>query len=445
MEIILIAFIFLVLLLLILWRPYFNQTKNRAINSLSTVQETSRKETNISLYQEHKAEIEKDFTQGAIDQESYQYLLAELDQSLLQDIEASEETLSKLAENEKDTSVNENAFGVLWPIGLTIFLLVFSFSLYQSEGAYTQLTQNKAHSNTSSDKQAQADAQRTQMIKYLDELRKQVENEPDNAEVWYTIGQTLVSVGMFDAGVNAYNQVIRIEGESADLYGVKAQAYYYKNNQQMDEQVEMLINKALLLNPNDAATNILVGMHNFINQQYQNAINAWQRVLGSNQVGVNTKALEEAVNEANKRLALTQPQVQPEQAQQAPNEVSTQSAAFGPQIKVHVSLSEDVAKKLSQGEDKVVFIYATPTDGRRMPLAALKLKASDLPVTVTLTDKDAMTPQNALSRVKAVHIYAIVSKLGGAGIRPGDYKAQISDIDVTTNETINLTVDHLVE
>ena len=92
MEIILIAFIFLVLLLLILWRPYFNQTKNRAINSLSTVQETSRKETNISLYQEHKAEIEKDFTQGAIDQESYQYLLAELDQSLLQDIEASEET-----------------------------------------------------------------------------------------------------------------------------------------------------------------------------------------------------------------------------------------------------------------------------------------------------------------------------------------------------------------
>ena len=368
-------------------------------------------------------------------------MLAELDQSLLQDIEASEETLSKLAENEKDTSVNENAFGVLWPIGLTIFLLVFSFSLYQSEGAYTQLTQNKAHSNTSSDKQAQADAQRTQMIKYLDELRKQVENEPDNAEVWYTIGQTLVSVGMFDAGVNAYNQVIRIEGESADLYGVKAQAYYYKNNQQMDEQVEMLINKALLLNPNDAATNILVGMHNFINQQYQNAINAWQRVLGSNQVGVNTKALEEAVNEANKRLALTQPQVQPEQAQPASNHVNDQSEVLDPQIKVHVSLSEEVAKKLCIPTK----ILVAASFGFSMPLAALKLKASDLPVTVTLTDKDAMTPQNALSSVKAVHIYAIVSKLGGAGIRPGDYKAQISDIDVTTNETINLTVDHLVE
>ena len=56
----------------------------------STSNDNVRDETNVRLYHEHKKEIEKDFKDGGIDDENYQYLLAELDSSLLQDIEASE-------------------------------------------------------------------------------------------------------------------------------------------------------------------------------------------------------------------------------------------------------------------------------------------------------------------------------------------------------------------
>ena len=286
MEILIISIVFLVLLLLVVWRPYFNQAKNTGVEPAFAQQETSRKETNISLYQEHKAEIEKDFREGGIDEENYQYLLAELDQSLLQDIEASEKTLGELKNTSSDV---HNSFGVIWPIALTVFILIFSAALYQYQGAYSAITQSQVQGEHES-QQAQEDAQTEQTMNYLNELRKQVENNPDNGEAWYNIGQTLVSVGMFDAAINAYDQVIRIEGVDADLLGVKAQAYYYSNNQQMDEQVQGLIDKALVLDANDPATNILLGMHSFINQQYQSAIDAWQRVLSSNKVGVNTEA-----------------------------------------------------------------------------------------------------------------------------------------------------------
>jgi cytochrome c-type biogenesis protein CcmH len=368
--------------------------------------------------------------------------LAELDQSLLQDIEASEEVLGNLQEARKE---KEHSVSVVWPIVLTLFITVFSFSLYDTEGAFDNLTQTPVVESPAN-QQAEIDAQRDEMINYLDELRQKVEIDPDDTEAWYAIGQTLVSVGMFDAAIHAYQQVIRIEGESSDLLGLIAQAHYYKNNQQMDETVRSFIDQALKLNPNDPATNILVGMHNFINQQYQVAINAWQRVLSSNQVGVNTKALLEAVGEAKQRLALTTASGS-NSAGQATNSTVEQgmSAITGPQIQLQVSLSPEVEKIIAQQGDRVVFIYAIPTDGRRMPLAAVKLNTSDLPITITLSDKDAMTPQSTLSSVKLVNINAVASKQGGAGIKPGDYKAQVFNIDVKSEETLNLIIDTVVQ
>jgi len=71
--------------------------------------------------------------------------------------------------------------------------------------------------------------------------------------------------------------------------------------------------------------------------------------------------------------------------------------------------------------------------------------ASDLPKTVTLSNGNAMSAQSNLSSVSEVNIFAIVSKLGGAGIKPGDYKAEASHISVDSTETINLVIDSLVE
>ena len=80
-----------------------------------------------------------------------------------------------------------------------------------------------------------------------------------------------------------------------------------------------------------------------------------------------------------------------------------------------------------------------------MPLAAVKLMASDLPKVITLSNDNAMSPANNLSSVNEVNIYAIVSKLGGVGIKPGDFKAEIQNIAVDNTETINLIVDSFVE
>ncbi|WP_440876171.1 c-type cytochrome biogenesis protein CcmI [Thalassotalea sp. PLHSN55] len=411
---------FLLLILLVIWLPFLRQSSGQASDDESSEQ-NFRDETNVELYHAHKAEIERDFEQGSIDEENYQYLLEELNKSLLQDIEGNKNAA-------KEFDARRKHFSVLWPSVITVFVLAFSFGLYIKNGAYEELSQEPQQ--TAADAHQQLD-EGQQAILRVQELQKQLDEDPENADAWYSLGQGLVGLGDFDNALTAFDQVIRIEGEQADLFGAKAQALYYKNEQKITSDVQQFIDKALSLDPLDPSTNILLGMHNFIDQQYQQAIEYWQRVVDSGRQTVNVGALKEAILEAKNRLSLT-------------GDIPAESAV-GPQLRVDVQLTESILAKLSEGEDKVVFIYATPTDGSRMPVAALKINASDLPTTVVLNDARAMSPQAKLSDVDNVHLYAIISQKGGAGIKPGDFKAEQLNISVNSQEVITLLIDRVVE
>ena len=437
MEFLVIGLIFLILLLLVVWRPFFKQkTQDVRVDS------SLRDETNVRLYHEHKKEIEKDYGEGGIDEENYQYLLAELDSTLLQDIDNTSKEV-------KITTVSK-AYSPFWPLGLSLFIIIFSLALYNKQGSYKRITelpsghdQQETQSQEDRLKQRENDA-----MAHIEKLQQHIQSNPEDSEAWYNLGQTYVAVGGFDEAVIAFTRVIKIEGEHADILGAIAQALYYKNNQQISAQVQEYIDKALALDIDDPSTNILLGMHNFIGGNYQSAITHWQRVIDANNQGVNITALKEAVAEAKNRLGIS---VDNSAVQSAitsvanPADKAQSQAVAGPQLKVSVSLSDDIAKQLAQGEDRVVFIYAVPTNGQRMPLAAVKMKASDLPTVVVLNNSQAMSSENNLSSVEKVHVYAIVSMQGGVGIKSGDYKAQALGIDVNRSETLELDIKSLVE
>ncbi|WP_448553363.1 c-type cytochrome biogenesis protein CcmI [Thalassotalea montiporae] len=408
---------FILLLLAVIWWHFIRSSKQQAVAMTGA----HREDTNVALYKEHKAEIEKDFNDGKIDEESHQYLLAELDKSLLQDIEQ-----NKKAQATNDASVQK--LSVIWPIGLSVFVLMFSLAMYSQHGAYERLAQPRM---VASNDQAQQ-AQQEQMHAQLQQLQQAVATDPNNADAWYGLGQLYVTGGQFQLAVEAFDKVIAIEGEQADLLGAKAQATYYGANQTITPEVQTLIDRALALDANDPSTNILLGMHNFMNQSYQQAINYWQKVVDAGRQTVNVAALTEAINEAKSRLSLTQ------------GESSQGDAAIGPQLTLSVELDEKFVDQLNQGEDKVVFVYAVPANGGRMPVAAVKLMASDLPTQVVLNDARAMSPQMTLSMVDTVNVYAVVSQLGGAGIQPGDFKAEVNNVKVNTTAPITVKIDTLV-
>jgi len=422
-ELIITIVVFLLLILVVVWGHFLraNQTKAAPVENL-------RDETNVRLYHEHKAEIEKDYQEGSVDEENYQYLLSELEKGLLQDIELNNDEEQQF---QKNKTLTTKTLSMLWPVFISLFVFVFSFGLYLNYGSYDQVNTREVAAN----EQAQRALNQEQQLQVkIQDLKSKIEKNPENADTWYELGQVLVGAGGFDNAIKAFDRVIDIEGEHADILGAKAQASYYRNGQKMDGNVQQLIDRALVLDPVDPSTNILLGMHNFTNQNYEQAINYWQRVVDSGSKTVNIAALKEAVVESKNRLSLTK----------TPLASQNDESQQGPQLVLNVSLSDDISQKLSEGEDKIVFVYAVPVNGTRMPVAAVKIKASDLPTTIILNNARAMSPQATLSSVESVNIYAVVSKMGGVGIKSGDFKAEQIGVNVNTIEPIALVVDIIV-
>jgi len=417
-ELLAIVVSLILFMLVIVWSHFLTQNRGR-----HSVDNSFRDQTNIDLYHEHKAEIEHDFKHGDIDDENHQYLLTELEHSLLQDIEENSAEAAKIKSLSK---ANEQPLSIVWPIILSIFILLFSGYYYSQKGAYDLIVSTPQ--STGSDQEISEQQQVKQQVQQLIELTKQ---EPKNSEAWYSLGQAFVGLGEFEFALTAFDKVIELDGEQADLYGAKAQAAYYQAEQKITPAVQQLIDKALSLDKKDPSTNILLGMHSFVSNEFEQAISYWQLVIDDARSSVNTQALQGAIDEAKNRLSFAG--------------TAGDSALSGPQLSLNVSIGENILAELDQGEDKIVFIYATPSDGRRMPVAAVKVKASDLPLDVVFTDASAMTPQAKLSDVESVHLYAIISSTGGVGIKPGDFKAELKNVLVSETKAISLVIDSVVK
>jgi cytochrome c-type biogenesis protein CcmH len=80
----------------------------------------------------------------------------------------------------------------------------------------------------------------------------------------------------------------------------------------------------------------------------------------------------------------------------------------------------------------VVFVYATPANGERMPLAVFKSTVAQLPLRFTLDDSTAMTPERKLSAAGEVLVKVRVSKSGNAIPQSGDLVGSMGPVKVGT-------------
>ena len=91
-----------------------------------------------------------------------------------------------------------------------------------------------------------------------------------------------------------------------------------------------------------------------------------------------------------------------------------------------VELSATVKDKAKP--DDVLFIFARAVDGPRMPLAARRARAADLPLDFVLDDSQAVMPGSNLSSAQQVRIEVRVSKSGQAAAGKGDLTGKSSAV-----------------
>lgn len=395
--------------MVILWWPFAKK------GQLATNSQNARSDANTQSYRISLEKLDTQFQEERIEQAEYDDLKAELGRKLLQD-EASQEQALQI-----------KGHSILLPIGISIFLIIASVYLYLSIGSSTELAQ-------SAERHAQMQSQKDQFQQALTELEQKVAENPNNSEMLFNLAHFYITAQQFDKSIIAFQKLITIEGEHAEFIGPQAQALYYKNQQQMTPEVEALIKRALALDANDVSTLVLLGMDNFVNGDYAKSIMLWQQVLNNARPGTDTVTLTNAVANAKERLAMSG---------EAMPEMPKPTAVSSASVSANVSISDSLKDKFSP--EQTIFIYAIALEGSRMPLAAIKLTAAQLPIDITLNDSNAMTPAGKISQHSNVRLFAVISQSGTPGIQPGDLHGSIINAATNGEQTYQLVIDSVAE
>ncbi len=337
--------------------------------------EEDRTALNVALYQERIAELEAQYLAGALDQAQLDGGRAEAARELLADAEQGEGVRRSL--------------GRWLPLALAVLVPAVGFGLYLHWGASDALRLRE-----------QLAVAPKNMDEVIARLEETVRLQPDQAEAWYFLGRSYMSQQRPKDAAPAFARAAELAGRQPELLGQWAQALYFAEGQKFTEQVRTLSEEALKLDPQEVTTLGLLGIAAFEEQRYGDAMAYWQRLVAVLEPNdPSRQAIEGGIERAREQLV-----ARGEPVPEAP------VAPAAVELKVRVSLAPELVGKVQP--DDTLFVFARAASGPPMPLAAKRLKVSDLPVEVSLSDSDAMMPQLKLSSFAEIQLVARISRAG---------------------------------
>lgn len=247
---------------------------------------------------------------------------------------------------------------------------------------------------------------------------------------WTMLARSYAALQRFPEADKAYARAIALAPADAQLLADRADAMAMVQGRNMQGEPDRLIAKALQLDPNNLKALALAGASAFERKDFTAARGYWQKARSLVPPESEFAArLDNSLNEMRKLTADAAP---------AAASASAPVTADAARISGRVSLSPALAGRVAPTD--TVFIFARAVDGPRMPLAILKRTVADLPITFTLDDSQAMSPEMKLSKFERVVVGVRVSRSGNATPQPGDLRGESAPTGVRVAD-VQLLID----
>ncbi len=393
--------------------------KSRRERPAAEETEADRTAQNVAIFRERLAELEKELDAGTLTESAFIELKTELEKNLLIDAD----------EKRPVTPVMRVGQSQLVTITLIALLVpTFSFGLYAYLGRADDVASKMAM-----DVWQQAPGQDDISIEEaIAQLEDELEQRPENAEGWYLLATTRMNMNQYAAAVDAFRESLTHLPESAPEFpmvmGQLAQAMFFANQGEMNEEVMAQVDATLRLDANELTALGLLGIAAFEAQDYQTAIMHWQKALLAAD-GQAAQSLQTGIARAKAQL----------EAQG----VVIEEVAEGPGVRLQLDLDDALMTEVRG--DQLIFVYAR-APGERMPITVERLQVSQLPADVFLSAANSMVEGRNLADFENVDIVARISVSGRAEQQPGDFKGELSNVKVTDgDESVRLTISERVE
>lgn len=373
----------------------------------------------ISLLRERLEELKRKRQDGEISNAEYAEQVSDLETQLADDLHSQTE----------DTATPDQKSSGLWVgIAAMVFIPVMSGLLYLTLGQPRALVPD---ARVASNQVAARDEHDVDVSAMVARLAEKLKASPEDPEGWFMLGRSYMVLNRYDEAAAAYSRLRALVGDAPDVLVREADAIAMTQGGALAGKPKRLIEQALKQDPNHAQA-------------------LWMAATAAYQAGELRTAADyyHKVEPLLEGQPLQQVKSMIQELAQKGFGSDTTTAAVAPQpkesnvsLEVNVSLDPTLQGKASP--QNTVFIFAKAVNGPPMPLAVVRKTVSDLPLTVTLNDTQAMTPQLKLSSFDQVTVGARISSTGNAITQPGDLQGESSPIPTSTSETVDITINKI--
>ncbi|HKZ12018.1 MAG TPA: tetratricopeptide repeat protein [Rhodanobacteraceae bacterium] len=271
------------------------------------------------------------------------------------------------------------------------------------------------------------------------QLQDSLQRKPNDAKGWALLAQAYSALDQPQQALDALNHLLKLKPDDPDAMVAWVEATAETSpSHRIDDASRAKLQRALQIEPTHQRALWLLGISDFQRNNYADAAKQWKTLLpllepGSRVAETVKQQLAEAETRAGGTQNATLAAADPATASPAPAAVSSVA------LNVTVKLDPALVAKVQPAD--TLFVFARALDGPPMPLAVARLKASDLPAKVTLTDAMAMTPAMTLSKFTKVSIAARISKSGNAMPQAGDLESAPVEVATDSHAPVALTID----
>ena len=236
-------------------------------------------------------------------------------------------------------------------------------------------------------------------------LQAKLQANPNDAAGWSILARTYSMVGRTADAVDAYARAVSLNAGDAALLVDYADALAVKNGRSLEGEPLKLLNRALDMDPRNIKGLAMAGKYAYDRLDYATAITKWDEVV----------RLSPPDNLFVQQIAKDLVVAREKTGKLAAEPVRSSTTQKGG-IQGVVTLAASLASKVSP--EDTVFVTVRGVDGSRLPLAIVRKKVKDLPISFQL----GVGPGK-------VHVIARITKTGNPTPQGGDLIGQLESVE----------------
>ncbi|BED89839.1 MULTISPECIES: c-type cytochrome biogenesis protein CcmI [unclassified Pseudoalteromonas] len=340
----------------------------------------------ISIYEQRLVELQNDLDNQRIDAQSHSESVIELKRRLLNELSP-------------EKSLNSKGNNRIFALTGAAFLLALTGVFYTFTGSQQQIAawydamDNLADYGERAVMQKGEPLTQNELQAFALALRTKLSESGDDEVAWMLLGRVAMSLNEFDMAQQSFDKALRMNPDNMQVLISYSQVLLLEGSEENMTRAAGMLSKVLKVEPTNLDAISLLALIAYERKDWPQAKAAFEVLLAS-------------MDKSDTRYSMIAQRIS-DIEQQMQNEGSVMPVSANSAISVTVSLADELFDK--QPQQGTLFIFAKAAQGSPMPLAVVKLTEYRFPLTVQLTDANAMVDGLNLSSAKDIVITARIS------------------------------------